>query len=123
MRGKGRGTRVSRWTIFTIHAPRRARPALYSTLRMHTLIADDDEITRLLLSSALIKFGRTVGEVKNGHEVWEAWRTGEKPLGVSDWMMPDLDGLEFCRRIRAANSSFSKGLVMKTSALAIMASR
>ena len=77
MRGKGRGQGFTRRAISTIHAPRRARPALYSAVRMHTLIADDDEITRLLLSSALIKLGRTVGEVKNGHEVWEAWRTGE----------------------------------------------
>ena len=68
---------------------------------MNTLIADDDAITRLLLSTALTKLGHTVREAKNGREAWYAWLTGEYPLVISDWMMPDLDGLEFCRRIRA----------------------
>ena len=68
---------------------------------MNTLIADDDPITRLLLSTALTKLGHTVREAANGREAWHAWLTGEYPLVISDWMMPDLDGLEFCRRIRA----------------------
>lgn len=82
---------------------------------MHTLIADDDEITRLLLSSALTRLGHTVGEARNGHEAWEAWQTGEYPLVVSDWMMPDLDGLEFCRRIRAAPRADYTYIVLLTS--------
>ena len=68
---------------------------------MKTLIADDDAITRLLLSNALTKLGHDVKEAANGAEAWEAWRGGEYPLVISDWMMPDLDGLDFCRRIRA----------------------
>ena len=68
---------------------------------MKVLIADDDEITRLLLSSTLRKLGHEVREAKNGREAWLAWLAGEFPLVISDWMMPDLDGLEFCRRIRA----------------------
>jgi CheY-like chemotaxis protein len=68
---------------------------------MKALIADDDAITRLLLSNALTKLGHEVQEAANGAEAWEAWRAGEFPLIISDWMMPDLDGLEFCRRIRA----------------------
>ena len=70
-------------------------------MRMKVLIADDDHITRLLLSSALTKLGHEVFEAPNGRDSWEAWCTGEYPLIISDWMMPDLDGLEFCRRIRA----------------------
>jgi len=69
--------------------------------RMKTLIADDDAITRLLLNSALTKLGHEVHEASNGREAWEAWHGGGFPLIISDWMMPDLDGLEFCRRIRA----------------------
>ncbi len=68
---------------------------------MNALIADDDSITRLLLRSALLKLGHEVHEATNGCEAWEAWCTGEYPLIISDWMMPDLDGLDFCRRIRA----------------------
>ena len=68
---------------------------------MKILIADDDDITRLLLSSTLTKLGHEVHEAVNGRQAWLAWLAGEFPLIISDWMMPDLDGLEFCRRIRA----------------------
>ena len=68
---------------------------------MKTLIADDDEITRMLLSAALTKLGHEVQEAKDGREAWDAWQSGQFPLLISDWMMPDIDGLEFCRRLRA----------------------
>lgn len=68
---------------------------------MKILIVDDDEITRLLLGSALARPGHEVCEARNGREAWEAWQREHHPLIISDWMMPDLDGLEFCRRIRA----------------------
>jgi CheY-like chemotaxis protein len=68
---------------------------------MKILIADDDDITRLLLSTTLRKLGHDPHEAANGREAWHAWQGGEFPLIISDWMMPDLDGLEFCRRIRA----------------------
>ena len=68
---------------------------------MNVLVADDDGIIRLLLSSALTKLGHKVHAATNGREAWDAWHGGEFPFVISDWMMPDLDGLEFCRRIRA----------------------
>jgi CheY-like chemotaxis protein len=68
---------------------------------MKTLIADDDTITRLFLSSALRNLGHDVQEASNGLEAWDAWQGGEFSFIISDWMMPDLDGLEFCRRVRA----------------------
>jgi DNA-binding response OmpR family regulator len=82
---------------------------------MKTLIADDDDITRLLLSSALTKLGHDVHEAINGREAWEAWRSGDFSLIISDWMMPDLDGLEFCRRIRAEQRSDYTYIVLLTS--------
>jgi CheY-like chemotaxis protein len=82
---------------------------------MNTLIAEDDEITRMLLSSALTKLGHTVREAKNGHEAWTAWLTGEYALVISDWIMPDVDGLELCRRIRATPRPEYSYLVLLTS--------
>jgi DNA-binding response OmpR family regulator len=67
---------------------------------MKCLIADDDELVRLLLTSALTKLGHEVREAANGQEALDAWQGGEFPLVVSDWVMPGLNGLEFCRRIR-----------------------
>jgi DNA-binding response OmpR family regulator len=81
---------------------------------MKILIADDDDITRLLLGSALRNIGHDVREASNGREAWNAWESGEFPFIISDWMMPDLDGLEFCRRIRAARHADYTYIVLLT---------
>jgi DNA-binding response OmpR family regulator len=81
---------------------------------MKILIADDDDITRLLLGSALTNLGHDVRAASNGREAWEAWQTGEFPFVISDWMMPDLDGLEFCRRIRAERRADYTYIVLLT---------
>ena len=67
---------------------------------MNVLIADDDDVTRLLLASTLIKLGHKVEQTQNGSDAWEAWQRDHYSLVISDWMMPDVDGLELCRRIR-----------------------
>jgi CheY-like chemotaxis protein len=82
---------------------------------MKTLIADDDDITRVLLRSALRKLGHDVHEATNGREAWDAWHGGEFPFIISDWIMPDLDGLEFCRRIRAERRAEYTYIVLLTS--------
>jgi CheY-like chemotaxis protein len=82
---------------------------------MKVLIADDDDITRLLLGSALTKLGHKVHAVANGREAWDAWHGGEFSFIISDWMMPDLDGLEFCRRIRAEPCADYTYIVLLTS--------
>jgi CheY-like chemotaxis protein len=82
---------------------------------MKILIADDDDITRLLLNSALTKLGHDVHEAANGREALDAWHGGEFPFIISDWMMPDLDGLEFCHRIRAEQRADYTYIVLLTS--------
>ena len=82
---------------------------------MKILIADDDVMTRLLLGSALKKLGHAVQEAKNGQEAWQAWQTGEFRLVITDWMMPDMDGLELCRRVRAGSGADYTYLVLLTS--------
>ena len=82
---------------------------------MKTLIADDNAMTRLLLSSALGKLGHEVVEAVNGREAWDVWQAGGCSLIISDWMMPDLDGLEFCRRIRAEQREDFTYIILLTS--------
>jgi len=68
---------------------------------MDILVADDDRNSRFLLNSALIALGHSVTEAENGCDAWEAWKRDHHQLVISDWMMPGIDGLELCRRIRA----------------------
>lgn len=68
---------------------------------MKILIAEDDAVSRRLLESFLRKWGYDVLITSNGREAWELLQEPEAPsLVVSDWIMPDMDGLELCRKIR-----------------------
>jgi len=64
------------------------------------LIAEDDLITSKILERHLRRWGYQTLRAKDGHE---AWRVLQKPglrLALLDWMMPKVDGVELCKRIR-----------------------
>jgi DNA-binding response OmpR family regulator len=82
---------------------------------MNVLIADDDAVTRLMLNSALGKLGHTVYQAENGREAWETWQRDHYSLVISDWMMPDIDGLELCRRIRCNERTEFTYVILLTS--------
>jgi two-component system, NtrC family, sensor kinase len=65
------------------------------------LIAEDDLISRRLLQSNLEKWGHDVVTATDGAEAWRLFEAGEFPIVISDWMMPEMDGVELIRRIRA----------------------
>jgi DNA-binding response OmpR family regulator len=67
---------------------------------MKVLIAEDDQDSRELLTWMLQKLGYQVIAAANGQEAWDAYRKGRFRLVISDVLMPELDGLELCRRIR-----------------------
>jgi len=67
---------------------------------MKVLIAEDDPVSRRLLESYLKKWGHDVVVAVNGGEAWRQFEQQEFPLVISDWMMPEVDGLELVRRIR-----------------------
>jgi DNA-binding response OmpR family regulator len=67
------------------------------------LIADDDAVSRIILSTLLRDHGHHVVVTENGRQAWDSLAREHFSLVISDWMMPEVDGLELCRRIRAAN--------------------
>ncbi len=68
---------------------------------MRVLIAKDDMVSRTILTKTVERFGHECLEAKDGAEAWDIFqRTPGVEVIVSDWMMPNVDGLEFCRRIR-----------------------
>lgn len=68
---------------------------------MKILIAEDDPVSLKILQAALQSDGHEVVTATNGKDAWERFDRGPVRVIVSDWMMPGLDGLEFCRRVRA----------------------
>lgn len=68
---------------------------------MRILIAEDDAVSRRLLQSHLEKWGHEVVVTKNGAEAWALFEAGDFFFVITDWMMPEVDGVELIRRIRS----------------------
>ncbi len=64
------------------------------------LVVDDDPHLREVVRFALTREGFGVTEAKNGAEALQLWQSSAFALIVLDIMMPELDGVEVCRRIR-----------------------
>ncbi len=65
------------------------------------LIAEDDLISRRALELTLQKWGHRVTVTTDGTAAWEALQGPQLPaLAILDWMMPGLDGIQLCQRIR-----------------------
>ncbi len=65
------------------------------------LIAEDDPATRRLLEAYALKWGYSVEAVGDGLQAWQVLQSADPPrLLLLDWMMPGLDGLALCRKIR-----------------------
>jgi diguanylate cyclase (GGDEF)-like protein len=64
------------------------------------LVAEDNQSSRRLLEKTLAKAGYDVLAVENGRQALEAIDRKFFPLVLTDWMMPELNGLELCKAIR-----------------------
>jgi DNA-binding response OmpR family regulator len=64
------------------------------------LVADDESVSRRLLQSYLQKWGHEVVVAGDGAEAWQLFAAGEFPIVITDWLMPEVDGVELIRRIR-----------------------
>ncbi len=82
---------------------------------MKVLIAEDDGVSRHLLEVALQRRGYKVVSCVDGLEALAALQRDDAPqLAILDWMMPGMEGLEVCRRIREEESSRPIYIVMLT---------
>ncbi len=81
---------------------------------MRILIAEDDTTSRVILDEILTRLGHEVVAVTNGQEAWATFNQAHVSLVISDWMMPDLDGVELCRRIRAENHAKYTYIILLT---------
>lgn len=68
---------------------------------MKVLIVEDNLVTKRLLEISLTKWGYGIQVVGDGRAAWEALQEYESPnLIISDWIMPDMSGVELCKKIR-----------------------
>ena len=82
---------------------------------MKILIAEDDPVSRRVLEATLLKWGYEVSVATNGTDAWEILQSDDAPsLAVLDIMMPGIDGLEVCRRVRQSPSATPPYLILLT---------
>jgi len=81
-----------------------ARKAVARFAQLPIIIAEDDLVSRTLISNLMAKWGFKPVVTQDGHEAMKALRAEPGPaLAILDWMMPGMDGVEVCRRIRERN--------------------
>ncbi len=69
---------------------------------MKILLVDDDKVTLSLLEKSLRSQGHLIVSVSDGSQAWETVRKEHFDIVISDWLMPEIDGIELCKRIRGA---------------------
>ena len=67
---------------------------------MKIMIVEDDPVSMALLKKALTKIEASVITATTGSHAWKLFESERPRVVISDWMMPELSGLELCRRIR-----------------------
>jgi CheY-like chemotaxis protein len=82
---------------------------------MKVLLVEDDPLSRHLLQQMLSNLGYEVTACEDGNAAWEAFTSQEFHLVVSDWLMPNLNGLELCKKIRTSDKSYYSYFILQTS--------
>ena len=81
---------------------------------MNILIAEDQPTAALVLRRMLEKLGHRVVVAPDGETAWRIVCEGKTPVLITDWMMPRLDGLDLCRRVRAAGGDRYTYIILLT---------
>jgi len=81
----------------------------------HILIAEDDAMFRRILQSWLESWGYSVVVTEDGAKAWTILQQEQAPqLLILDWVMPEIDGIELCRRIRERQESPYQYILLAT---------
>lgn len=81
---------------------------------MRILIADDEPDSREILQRRLQMLGHEVGVAADGAEAWDLHRRAPYHVIVTDWFMPNLDGLGLCGKVREHDQPFYTYIIMLT---------
>jgi diguanylate cyclase (GGDEF)-like protein len=79
------------------------------------LVVEDDPVSRRLLQMNLTKAGYTVVTAENGRQAIEQFNKNFCPIILSDWMMPEMDGVGLCRAIRQTETEGYVFIILLTS--------
>ncbi|MDR3690636.1 MAG: SpoIIE family protein phosphatase [Fimbriimonas sp.] len=81
---------------------------------MRILVADDDEVSAEILIQSLSSMNHDVVFASNGAEAWSLLQKEPFRVVILDWMMPEMDGMEVCRSIRAMQANSYTYIILLT---------
>src|SRR5262245_16991050 len=81
---------------------------------MKILIAEDDSFSTKLLTGLLQELGHQVISSVNGKEALAKFHEHHPPIVISDWMMPEMDGLQLCQQIRGQSLEHYTFFILQT---------
>ncbi len=67
---------------------------------MELLIVDDDAISRKIMKAVCQRLGYKVTTANNGVEAWHTFDRDPFRIIMCDWVMPEMDGIELCYKVR-----------------------
>ena len=82
---------------------------------MKILIVEDDPVTQKLLEKIVRREGYDAIPANNGKIAWKTVKKEEVDMVITDWMMPEMNGLQLCRKIRRADLSRYVYVILLTS--------
>ena len=82
---------------------------------MKILIADDELVSIKKLDRLVRSLGYETIVASDGQEAWETWKNERPRMVITDWMMPRLDGLGLCKKIRKVEGNDYTYIIMVTS--------
>lgn len=83
--------------------------------RLRVLVVDDSRLQRRLLTGSLSRWGFEIFEAESGQEAFDLFLKERPDVVLSDWMMPGMNGLEFCAALRDTPSDNYTYFILLTS--------
>src|SRR5436190_188105 len=68
---------------------------------MKVLVVDDDAVIRAVVSASLKALGHEVSACEGGTQAWGLLKTDHFPIMITDWAMPDMNGIQLTQALRA----------------------
>ena len=81
---------------------------------MKILVVDDELVSRKKMERLIQSLGYETVVAENGREALEIWKSDRVRMVITDWNMPEIDGLSLCKKIRASEGGQYTYLIMVT---------
>jgi DNA-binding response OmpR family regulator len=81
---------------------------------LRVLIADDDQLVRMILERSVVKWGHKYISAKNGEAARHLLESHTVDVCILDWEMPELTGVEVCRWLKSSSPNKTAHVIMNT---------